>query len=249
MNKKLKHHLIDKYRESINERYDYDNIKDDEHLPKSFTRKTVNELRTFFLDNLYSSPASREKLDGAFMQLETFITHPSKIWGLLGNLPSAILQFGFHFPAAIKAAASALETHTSARHFEDTLLQAAIDRGFTVPLSEKQFMECLGALPDEQLQSFIGDLSSLFRTISDTELLSKTIQIMQDVLRRMDEKRDVYGPEDKDAIALGIDLFKKSYALLEKYDEEMKEAILNFVIYNETKFIDSLHKKRKTTTK
>jgi hypothetical protein len=168
---------------------------------------------------------------------------------LLGNLPSAILQFGFHFPAAIKAAASALETHTSARHFEDTLFQAAIDRGYTVPLTDKQFTECLSALPDEQLQSFIGDLTSLFRTISDTALLSKTIHIMEDILKRMEANKNLYGPEDKDAIALGIALFKKSYQLLEKYDEEMKEAVLNFVVYSETKFIESLHKKGKTVTK
>ena len=249
MNKKLKRHLIEKYRESISERYDYDSIKDDPKLPPSLTRKTVKEIRAFFLDNLYSAPATREKLDAAFLQLETFVAHPSKIWGVLGSLPSAIFKFGFHFPTAIKAAASALETHTSARHFEDTLLQAAMDKKFEVPLTDEQFRECLAAIPVKQAKDFIGDLSSLFHTITDTSLLAKTILIMEDVLHRMEERKDLYGPEDKEAIQLGIDLFKKSHDLLVTYGEETKQEIVEFVVYNETRFIEGLHKKRKSTSK
>ena len=249
MNTDLKWHLINKYRESISERYDYDAIKHDPNLPKLFTRKTVNELKTFFLENLYTEPEHRKKLDAAFTQLETFIAHPSKIWGLLGSLPAAILQFGFNFPAAVRAAMNALETHTAARHFEDGLLQAALDKGFKVPVSNKHFHECLTAIPVEQLESFIKDLTSLFHVISDTALLGKTIHIMEDVLQRMEDQKDIYGPEDKDAIGLGLGLFRKSFILLEKYDEEMKKEIVEFVIYNETKFIEGLHKKKKRTSK
>ncbi|MES2620319.1 MAG: hypothetical protein V4615_05650 [Bacteroidota bacterium] len=249
MNKKLKNHLIDKYRESISERYDYDKIKTDPNLPKGFTKDNIDELRQFFLENLYSSPAEREKLDAAFIQLETFIAHPSKIWGLLGSLPTAIFEFGLHFPAAVKAAASALHTHTSARHFEDALLQAAEGTKYPVPLTDEQFRECLAALPSKQLMGFLDDLASLFQTITDTALLKKTIHIMENILKRMDEKKDVYGPEDKDAIMLGVNLFKKSYKLLERYDDDIKNQVVQFVVYNETKFIKGLHKKRKSAAK
>jgi hypothetical protein len=66
MNTELKNHMIDLYRESINKRYTFENIKKDPNLPKSFTKETVDELRDFFLDNLYSSPKERDKLDKAF---------------------------------------------------------------------------------------------------------------------------------------------------------------------------------------
>jgi hypothetical protein len=194
MNVELKNHLIEKYRESIKARYDFDVVKKDKKFPRVFTREMVDELRDFFLQNLYSPPAHREQLDAAFKQLETYIAHPTKVWGLLGNLASAVFQFGFHFPAALRTGMSALQTHTTARHFEDMLLQAAADRNYTVPLTEEQFKECLSSLDGELLQQFVGQLTELFMAITDTSLLEKTIQILKDVLARMLKRRDLYGP-------------------------------------------------------
>lgn len=244
MNTELKNHLIEKYRESIKVRYDYDVVKTNKRFPKKFTRETVDELRNFFLENLYSPPAQREKLDAAFKQLETYVAHPSKIWGLLGNLAAAIFKFGFHFPAALRTGMVALQTHTTARHFEDMLLQNAIDRGFQPPLTDSQFHECLAALDGEMLVKFIGELTELFISISDNELMKKTIDILKDVLARMKERRDIYGPEDHDAIQLGIDILERGYKLLSKYDDETKQAIVEFVTYSETVFIESLKPKK-----
>lgn len=249
MNVELKNHLIEKYRESIKARYDYDIVKKDKRFPRMFTRQTVDELRDFFLANLYSPPSHREKLDAAFKQLETYVAHPTKVWGLLGNLASAIFQFGFHFPAALRTGMTALQTHTTARHFEDMLLQTAIDRNFTVPLTDEQFHECLASLDAELLQKFIGELTELFMAITDTSLLDKTIHILKDVLNRMLERKDLYGPEDHDAIQLGIDILQKGYELLSKYDEETKTAIVEFVTYNEVGFIESLKPKKKKARK
>jgi hypothetical protein len=252
MNVELKNHLIDKYRESIKARYNYDVVKKDKRFPRMFTRETVDELRDFFLENLYSPPAQREKLDAAFKQLETYIAHPTKVWGLLGNLASAIFQFGFHFPAALRTGMTALQTHTTARHFEDMLLQAAIDRNYTVPLTEEQFNECLASLDSEMLQKFIGELTELFMAITDTSLLEKTIHILKDVLKRMMERKDLYGPEDHDAIQLGVDILQQGYELLSKYDAETKTAIVEFVTYSEIGFIESLKpggKKKRSTKK
>ncbi|MCW5906534.1 MAG: hypothetical protein KIS94_01635 [Chitinophagales bacterium] len=244
MNTELKNHLIEKYRESIKVRYDYDAVKMDKRFPKKFTRETVDELRTFFLENLYSPPAHREKLDAAFKQLETYVAHPSKIWGLLGNLATAVFKFGFHFPAALRTGMVALQTHTTARHFEDMLLQNASDRDFQPPLTDAQFNECLAALDGEMLIKFIGELTELFVSISDTELMEKTISILKDVLTRMKDRKDIYGPEDHDAIQLGIDILEKGYVLLSKYDDETKRAIVEFVTYSETGFIESLKPKK-----
>ena len=46
-----------------------------------------------------------------------------------------------------------------------------------------------------QLDAFIADLVKLFEVIADTALLEKTIHIMQDVLHRMESKKDLYGTE------------------------------------------------------
>ncbi|MBL7777912.1 MAG: hypothetical protein JNK66_06360 [Chitinophagales bacterium] len=245
MNKKLRNHLIEHYRAYITKRYDYETLKSDKKFPKNFTKDTVEELRDFFLDNLYTSPKKREELDAAFQQLETYVAHPTKIWGLMGNLASAIFKFGIHFPAAIRVGMAALKTHTSARHFEAQLMQAAEESKNEVPLTDEQFEACLAALPTEQLEQLIAELAELFMSLTDTAMLDKTVAILKDVLQKMRSKKDIYGPEDEDAIQLGITVLERGEKLLSKYDETTKEQIVDFVVYNETKFLKYLQKKRK----
>jgi hypothetical protein len=146
MNTELKNHMIDLYRESINKRYTFENIKKDPNLPKSFTKQTVDELRDFFLENLYSSPSEREKLDKAFLQLESYVSHPSKVFGLLGNLASAVFEFGFHLPQAIHTGSVTLRTHSLLARFENDLLAIAESKNFPIPFTEEQFNECLAEL-------------------------------------------------------------------------------------------------------
>lgn len=241
MDKALRNELIVKYRKSISERYDFDKLQDDPKLPKGFTREIIEELRDFFLENLYSAPKEREKLDAAFKQLETYVAHPTKIWGLLGNMVSAIFQFGMHFPSAIKIGLSSLKTHTSARQFEDMLLQGAIDKGFKAPMTEEQFYEAMATIPTENLKAFVDDLVELFGAITDEVMLEKTISILNGVLGRMREKKELYGPEDRDAIQLGVDILTKGDNLLSKLTPKMKKDLVQYVAYMELDFIKSLH--------
>jgi hypothetical protein len=240
MDIKLRNNLIEKYRESIAARYDYESIKSDKKFPKRFTKELVEELRDFFLENLYSAPKKREKLDAAFKQLETYVAHPTKIWGLLGSITSAIFRFGMHLPGAIRTGMASLETHTAARHFEDMLMQAAQERKYAIPLTDEQFNECLKAIPREHLERFIGQLAELFLAISDTDMLTKTIDLLKDVLNIMKSKKDTYGPEDADAIQLGVDILQKGHHLLSGLDEDMRKQIVEYITYSEMKFVDSI---------
>ena len=241
MDKALKNELIVKYRKSIAERYDFDKLKDDPNLPKGFTRETIDELRDFFLGNLYSAPKNREKLDAAFKQLETYVAHPTKIWGLLGNMVSAIFEYGTHFPAAIKIGLASLKTHTSARHFEDMLMDGAIQKGYGPPMTDEQFKEVMGTIPIDKLKDFVDDLVELFSAITDEVMLQKTISILNGVLGRMKEKKGIYGPEDRDAIQMGVDILSQGDKLLGKLTPKMKKELVNYVSQLELQFIESLH--------
>lgn len=240
MNKALKNHLIEKYRESIAYRYDYKRIKNSDHLPKGFNEKVVKELQTFFLESLYSAPKEREKLDAAFTQLESYVNTPSKITGVIGNLAMAVFQFGFHLPAAIKTGMDTLATHTAARKFENDLIQIAISKKMKVPMTDEQFNECMAALPEDQIKHFIDVLVDLFHHISDDVIMSKTIHILEDVHKRMEERTDLYGKQDTDAIQLGINILSEGRNLLLKYDDDLKKGIVEFVRYSELKFMSDL---------
>lgn len=237
----MKHHLINKYREVVAARYDYKEIKKSVKIPKGITSSMINTLRNYFLTNLYPESVQREKLDAAFTELENYMMHPSKIWNLLGNITSAVFRFGFQFPAAVKAGIVSMEAYTSAKHFENTLTHAALDKGYTIPLTDEEFYSCLTAIPKADLEKFISELEHLFASFTNTELLERTISIMNDVVVKMKSKSDIYGPSEVEAIELGIDIMQKGLELFKTYDDETKQAILDFVTNNERDFLNSLY--------
>ena len=245
MNYELKIHLIEKYRESIAKRYDFEQIKDDPELPETFTKEVVDELKKYFLENLYSSPDQREKLDEAFERLLGYMTNPSKIWGIIGSLTSGIFRFGLHFPAAIRLGKDTVQTHSAAREFEQLLLEAAEKKKYKIPLTNEQFHECVKAVPRKKVEVFIDELTDLFHVISDIAMLDKTIQILHSVLEQMKVKKNLYDMHDRNAIQLGIDILGKGKKLLEKYDDALKNDIITYVTYAEMKFLNSVHKTKK----
>lgn len=173
--------------------------------------------------------------------MQNYVLHPGRITDLLGNIGSAILRFGFQFPVAIKSGLNALEVHTSAKHFENSLLAGANKNKFTVPLSDEQFYVCLKSIPKPQLQKFINEVSELFHAFSNTDLLGKTISIMDDVLQRMYAKTDVYSANEIEAIELGREIIRRGHDLFLHLDEQTKLDILELVKANENDFLESVY--------
>jgi hypothetical protein len=237
----MRYHLINKYRAVVASRYEYKNVKKTLVLPENITPEIVETLRQYFLTSLYPEPEQRAKLDVAFAELENYVLHPGKVWDLLGNITSAIFKFGFQFPAAIKAGLISLEAYTSAKHFENTLTSAALQKELKLPVTDKQFYECLVAIPKQDLYRFISELEQLFASFTNTELLGKTISIMEDVIAKMKAKKDMYSKNEIEAIELGLDIMRKGYDLFIEYDDDMKKEILQLITDSEKKFIDSLY--------
>jgi hypothetical protein len=236
----LKYHLINKYRDLVARRYD-DVIININKTGLNLSPDVAREIRDFFLEHVYPGPAERMKLDAAFGELRNFTTNPALIWGLLGSLPVAIFQFGAQLPAAIRAGITSLHAYTSAIGFENAMVQAAEDKGFIIPLSDEQFFDCLKAIPKKSLDDFINEASSLFNVISDTSLLTKTMHIMEDVIARMKKKPAVYTADQVAAIQIGLDLMQRGYELLEPYDSDTRQDIIDFITANERKFITEIY--------
>ena len=237
----MRYHLIEKYREVVEKRYSYHVIYESFELPDSINEQVVNTLRRYFLESLYPEASKRERLDAAFEELQNYVMHPGRIADMMGNLGSAILKFGFQFPVAVKSGLSALEVHTSAKHFENSLLAGANQNKFTVPITDEQFKVCLRSIPKPQLEKFISEVTQLFHAFSNTDLLSKTISIMDDVLARMYAKKDVYSTNEIEAIELGREIIRKGHDLFLHLNEQAKLDILELVKANEYDFLESVY--------
>lgn len=235
----LKDHLIDTYRNMVADRYDYDKIKDT--LPEGIDHEVADSLRFYFLTYLYPPAKDRHDLDEAFEHLENYVKNPAKVWGILGNIAGAIFRFGNMLIDALKAGLVSLDTQVAAKEFENNLYEAAMDHGFTVPLNDTQFRTCIRSIPRKKIDRFIDDLGKLFHAMSNTRLLGKTVEIMRDVVKKMEKRPRLYTKEEIQGIELGISILNEGYELFKKYDSKTKQTIVAYIIQRERAFTAEIY--------
>ncbi len=240
--KELIDHLIDKYRELINERYQYDTLQALEvEVPDSITPDVVEGLRYFFLHSVYPEAKQRHELEAAFATLSGYVNQPSKVFGLIGNMASAIFVFGRHLPRAVKAGIISLESFLAAQRLEGYLLKGAQDENLSIPISQDEFMLCLAAIPQKQMDKFIRDVYQLFQTMTDTVLLEKTIKILHSVIKRMKKRPRTYPPDEIAGIKLGIDILQAGHDLFHQWDDDLKQTVAKEILANEQRFLAQVY--------
>lgn len=235
----LKDHLIDKYRQLVSDRYDYNLIKD--KLPDEVGQEEVEALRYYFLHYLYPEPAARKELDEAFSYLEGYVSHPTKVWGILGNIAGAVFRFGSMLIDALKAGLVSLDAHVAAKRFEEDLYKAALRGEYSIPLTDEQFMACMRSIERRRVERFIDDVGKLFTSMSNTKLLGKTIEIMHDVVAKMERRKRIYTPEEVAGIKLGLNILEKGYELFKDFPENTKKAVVAFIVESEHNFTAELY--------
>jgi len=239
--RQLAEHLIEKYRKSVEQRYDYDALAARLDLPPQLNREVAAKVKRYFLENIYPPAEKRAQLDKAFDHLDTYLTHPSKIWHLLGNMTAAVFKFGRHFPAALKGGFISLESFRDAKQFETTMLQAARKKDFDIPLTDAQFKECLVSIPRDEVERFLKDISAFFKSLNDTVLLRKTIEILKGVIKKMKKYPRLYSSDEIEGVAMGVEILENGYLLFKDFSPALKKGVLRTIKANELWFLGHLH--------
>ncbi|TGN11932.1 hypothetical protein [Leptospira ilyithenensis] len=222
--------LILAYQNSLRFRYSSESLS---KYPKykNIDRDLIDGLVKFFIQFLYPEFEDRKKLDAAFNSLAGFIHHPTKLWGILGNLAASIFRFGKHFPQALKAGIAALHSYITAHSFEEVLLKEAKreSRLDYFLHTEEGFKKILGRISQRDADSFRKDVGKLLSLFADEILVNKIILIMEDVLLRMEKKFNIYTEEDRKGIQLGISILENGKDLFERLNREEMLAIVQAI--------------------
>lgn len=244
MSETQNYHIIEKFREMVEKRYDFDGLKARFDLPPSITEEIIDEIENYFLTTIYPPVQERKELEEAFSDLAAYVKQPRKIWNLFGDMARALFKFGRHFMTALKAGMDALDSFMGAKNFEASMTVIANKNGIRPPMSDEDFEDTMYQLPREEIEKFIKDVKSLFGAMVNTTLLSKTLDILDHVIHTMEKKPDVFPQKEVDGIKLGKQLLQKGYDLFSKYDEETKQNIVAFIFKNEMWYIDEVYRKK-----
>lgn len=237
-------HIINKFREMVEQRYNYEDLKKRFTLPPQITEEIIREIHNYFLSSIYPPAEKRKELEEAFKNLAHYVRQPRKIWGLFGDMARAIFKFGRHFFQALKAGMDSLDTFVGAKNFEYSMAQIANKNGIKPPMTDEDFEDCLYQLPRHDVEKFIHEVKNLFGAMVNTALLKKTLDILDHVIQTMEKHPNVYPKEDVDGIRLGKGLLEEGHRIFSKYDEPTKKAIVDFIYQNELWFIDHVYKKK-----
>lgn len=236
--------IINKFRDTVAIRYEYNNLKAVfPELPASLDESVIGQIKHYFLESIYPPAIERKALEEAFAGLGSYVKSPKKIWGLLGNMSSAVFRFGRQFPTALKAGLAGLSAFQGAKDFEAKMVEKAMELNITVPMSDDDFDSIMAKLPKKELDNFVKDVKSLFKIMSNTKLIEKTIMILDSVRETMQKKSHIYPKNEIDGILLGRDILNKGFDLFSQYDEKTKQTMVEYIYKNEILNINTIFNK------
>ena len=233
--------ILEVYRQLINERYQYEALNNAGKLSKNIDRKIVNSIRGFFLNDVYPEADKRKKIEKSFETLSNYTKHPAKAFGLFGSVTSAIFIFGKHLPSAINAGIVTLQSFVDARHLEEKVIYAAKNNYKGQLLSLDDMKQCIKTIPKEDLEKFINDIREMFLLLSNSELLEKTIRIIEMVIEKMRSKPNLYPKHEVEGIILGKSILVSGFNIFNSYPDKLKKEISDTIYDVEMSFINELY--------
>lgn len=232
--------LISAYRKNIRDKYSLDRIKAYPQFAE-IREDAIERMVSYFLELLYPELKERIELDNAFASLKGFVQNPSKVFGLIGSLGLSLWRIGKYLSKAFQSGIAALSSYLTAHEFENRLLVGAKEKilnGKDI-LLEENFKELLAIIPIAEAEKFRKDTVSLFRTLSNDELVDRIILILDSIIQKMKEKPSLYSSQDIKGIELGLSILTKGKKILLNLSKTEKVLVIDAINQIEKDYYES----------
>lgn len=226
---KILEEIIEGYRNTIYQRYQYQNIKDKYGIPESITEETVNQLRNYFLDYMYPDYNARVELNETFKSLDNYIKHPQKLLRILFDAAKLIFRYGKHLPKILNSGLNAMKTFKAATNFENNLVDEAIKNNIEAPFDPSKIDALIKLMSRKEIEKFIENSKSLFDILHDRILIEKIKEVIQYLILVMREKEESYSLTEIKGLELGFEMINEGYKLFNRLTEEDQQNLVNLI--------------------
>lgn len=232
--------IIEGYRRTIEDRYQYENIKRNYAIPNTITEGTVNQLRHYFLDYIYPEYETRVELDKAFKSLDDYIKHPHKLFRILLDASILVFNYGRHLPKILKSGIKAMKSFRAAAKFEQTFVELAIQKNIKAPFDQAKINTLLKNLPRKDIETFIDVSQSLFDTLHDQTQINKIIEIMEYLIGIMNQKSKTYTKSQIKGLEIALELLIEGNKLFNDLATEDKKKLVYLITNIERDVLDQI---------
>jgi hypothetical protein len=221
--------IIEGYRNTIYQRYQYQIIKDKYRLPESINEETVNQLRNYFLDYMYPENKTREELNEAFKSLDDYIKHPQKLLRILLDAAKLIFRYGRHLPTILNSGLKAMKTFKAATHFENNLVDEAIKNKIEAPYTQSKINTLIKLLSRKEIEEFIENSQTLFEILHDRILMQNIKEIIQYLINIMKKNVESYSVIEVKGLEIGLEMLTQGDNLFTQLTTEDQENLITLI--------------------
>ncbi|MDP5140114.1 MAG: hypothetical protein NWP83_06545, partial [Spirosomaceae bacterium] len=208
--------VIEGYRNTVAERYQYERIKDNYEIPETVDKETVDAIRSYFLNYIYPDFEKRAELNDAFESLDNYIKQPEKLLRILKDSFKIIFSHGRHLPKILSAGLKALKSFTAASKFENSLINEAIENDVKAPFDTNKINGLISQLSRKEIDDFIEASESLFETLHHRVLVQKIKEILGQLVDIMRSNPTSYAPSEVKGLEIGLEMITEGDALFNK---------------------------------
>jgi hypothetical protein len=228
--KRILHEVILGYRNVLNERYQYENLKGKYDLPITFNEARISLFRNYFLDCIYPLPEKREELNEAFEHLDDYIRHPEKLLRILIDSGGLLFKYGRHLPKIFKAGIKTFRLFRAATKFENTLVKNALSNSLSPPYSNADIYTLFKALSLEEIDQFIENNLSLFAILHDRILIQEIKEIVKHLVKKMKQRPKSYSPQEIRGLEIGLEIIEKGDFLFDQLSKQEQLQVFDFIV-------------------
>jgi len=236
----LENALITAFRQLVQSRYQYDKLETQYELPSVITPDRVEEVRGYFLDHVYPDYETRQKLNEAFDSLDGHIKNPGHLVRLLMDSAGLVFKYGRSLPKIMRTGIKALQSFRKASGFEKMLHNEAVEREMPLPIDQEELKTLIASLPQKKVNDFIEDNDALFDALMDRKLMEKTGKIMQELIKRMKKKPDLYMEADIEGVQIGLNILDGGVNIVKGISQHEGEEVLEFIKQVERDSMDEI---------
>ena len=239
----LLNEIIIGYRNLIEERYQYNQLKQKYDFPETINEEVVLNIKHYFLTYIYPDLEKRSELNEAFNTLDDFIKHPEKLLNLV--LPSLKLLFthGRHLPKIFNAGLKAMKSFRGATKFEKAIVLKAQQENNKPPFTTPKINALMQLLPYDEIEEFMKNTETFFNIIYDKELVEKIKEIIQFLISKMKDKPKIFTEKEIIGLSLALETIAKGEEMLNKLTPKDQEILIGFVLQIEQDYMKALFNK------